>query len=43
MCERYVVWHFAAKFVNGVGHEMANVQKATSHGHLLPKRWDGST
>ena len=28
-------WHFVAKFVNGQGHEMANVQKATGHGHFL--------
>ena len=28
-------WHFDAKFVNGQGHEMANVQKATGHGHFL--------
>ena len=28
-------WHFDAKFVSGQGHEMANVQKATGHGHLL--------
>ena len=25
-------WHFDAKFVNGQGHERANVQKATGHG-----------
>ena len=24
--------HFDAKFVDGQGHEMANVQKATGHG-----------
>ena len=24
-------WHFDAKFVDGQGHEMANVQKATDH------------
>ena len=28
-------WHFDAKFVNGQEHEMANVQKATGHGHFL--------
>ena len=28
-------WHFDAKFVNGQGHEMANVQKASGHGHFL--------
>ena len=28
-------WHFVAKFVDGQGHEMANVQKATVHGHFL--------
>ena len=28
-------WHFDAKFVSGQGHEMANVQKATGHGHFL--------
>ena len=28
-------WHFDAKFVNGQGHERANVQKATAHGHFL--------
>ena len=28
-------WHFDAKFVNGQGHEMANVQKTTVHGHVL--------
>ena len=28
-------WHFDAKFVNGKGHEMANVHKATGHGHLF--------
>ena len=28
-------WHFDAKFVNGRGHEMANVQKATGHGHFV--------
>ena len=27
--------HFDAKFVNGEGHEMANVQKVTGHGHFL--------
>ena len=27
--------HFDAKFVNGHGDEMANVQKATGHGHFL--------
>ena len=28
-------WHFDAKFVDGQGHEMANVEKATGHGHFL--------
>ena len=28
-------WHFDAKFINGEGHEMANVQKATGYGHFL--------
>ena len=28
-------WHFNAKFDDGPGHEMANVQKATGHGHFL--------
>ena len=28
-------WHFGAKFVDGQGHEMANLQKATGHGHIL--------
>ena len=28
-------WHFDAKCVSGQGHEMANVQKATGHGHFL--------
>ena len=28
-------WHFDAKFVDGQGHEMANIQKATGHGHFL--------
>ena len=28
-------WHFDSKFVDGEGHEMANVQKATGHGHCL--------
>ena len=28
-------WHFDVKFVRDQGHEMANVQKATSHGHFL--------
>ena len=28
-------WHFDVKFVSGQGHEMANVQKATGHGHFL--------
>ena len=27
--------HFDAKFVNGKGHEMSNVQKWTGHGHFL--------
>ena len=27
--------HFDAKFVNGKGHKMANVQKATSHGQFF--------
>ena len=28
-------WYFAVKVVNGQVHEMANVQKATGHGHDL--------
>ena len=28
-------WHFDAKFVNGEGHEMTNVQKATTRGHFV--------
>ena len=28
-------WHFVAKFVSGQGHEMANVQKVTGHGHVF--------
>ena len=28
-------WHFDAIFGSGEGHEMANVQKATGHGHFL--------
>ena len=28
-------WHIDAKFVSGQGHEMANIQKATGHGHFL--------
>ena len=28
-------WHFDAKFVNGQGHEMVNVQEASGHGHFL--------
>ena len=28
-------WHFDAKFVNGQGHEIANVEKATGRGHIL--------
>ena len=28
-------WHFDAKFVDGKGNEMANVQKVTGHGHIL--------
>ena len=28
-----LAWHIDAKFVEG--HEMANVQKATGHGHFL--------
>ena len=27
-------WHFDAKFVDGQGYEMANVLKATGHGHF---------
>ena len=27
--------HFDAKFVNGKGHKMANIQKATSHGQFF--------
>ena len=28
-------WNFDVKFVSGQGYEMANVQKATLHGHFL--------
>ena len=28
-------WNFNAKFANGEGHEMANVQEASGHGHFL--------
>ena len=28
-------WHFDAKFVDGEGHEKANVQKSIGHGHFL--------
>ena len=28
-------WHFDAKFVDGEGHEIANVHKSTGHGHFL--------
>ena len=28
-------WHFNAKFVNGQGHGMANVQKTTGHDHFV--------
>ena len=28
-------WHLDAKFVDGQGHEMVNVQKAIGHGHFL--------
>ena len=28
-------WHFNSKFVDGKWHEMANVLKATGHGHFL--------
>ena len=31
-------WHFGVKFVDGQGHEMANVQQATGHGHFLEMR-----
>ena len=27
-------WHFVAKLVDDEGQEMANVQKATGHGHF---------
>ena len=37
--QRYVMlapaWHFDSKFVDGQGHEMANVRKATGHGHEM--------
>ena len=33
------VWHFDAKFVDGQGHEMANVQKAPGHGHFLEMKY----
>ena len=29
------MWHFDSKFVNGQGHEKANVQKVTGHDHFL--------
>ena len=29
------MWKFDAKFVDDLGHEMANVQKATGDGHFL--------
>ena len=35
MLARTTNWHFDAKFVNGQGHEMANEQKTTGHGHFL--------
>ena len=28
-------WHFDGKFVDGLGHVRANVQKASGHGHFL--------
>ena len=28
-------WHSDAKFVDDQGYEIANVQKATGHGHIL--------
>ena len=28
-------WYFDAKFANGEGHEMTNVQKTTGHGNYL--------
>ena len=31
-------WHFDVKFANGEGHEMANVQKVTGHGHFLERK-----
>ena len=34
-------WYFDAKFVDGQGHEMANVQKATCHGHFL-EMWNSA-
>ena len=30
----HTTWYFNAKIVNGQGHERANVQKATGHGHF---------
>ena len=30
-----LAWHFDAKFVNGEGNKMANVQNATGHDHFL--------
>ena len=35
MLARTTIPNFDAKFVNGQGHEMANVHKATGHGHIL--------
>ena len=29
------VWHFDAKFVDGKGHEMANILEASGHCHFL--------
>ena len=28
-------WHFDAKFVDGQGHEIANIQEATGHAYFL--------
>ena len=33
-------WQYDAKFVNGQGHERANVQKATGNGHFLERDGD---
>ena len=35
MWEVWEAWHFDAKFVDGQGHEMANVKKAAGHGYFF--------